>query len=713
MFERISIKGKISVILAVSALGLVLVLPLSLFSLKAEMLKDRQDKTRSVVETVYSLTAHYEVQARRGALTVERAQAAAKDALRAMRYGADEYFFISDLSPRMVMHPIRPELDGQDLSQNADPNGKRLFVAFADTVRRDGQGFVDYLWPKPGSSAPVAKLTFVRGFEPWGWVIGSGIYIDDVEAAFWSAALRLGGLGLLATGLGVSVALLISRTIVRPVRATTAIMQRLADGDTDFDVPGQDRGDELGVMARTVEVFRGNQVALKEQWERQAMEHRVTEQRARALERLTDHFDATVTSMIAAVTQAVDGLERTAESLSSTADRNKQQAASVAGASQQATVNVHTVAAAAEELSGAISEISHQVTVNAQISGQAVQASERANAQIANLGDATHRIGEVADLITSIASQTNLLALNATIEAARAGEAGRGFAVVAGEVKNLANQTAHATEEIAQQIAAVQQATEQAVTAIREITAIIGQSDEIGTSIAAAVQEQGAATGEIARSASEAAQGTEQVSASIGDVSDAALQTEQSAKTVLTAAQSLTAQAESLKSVVDSFLINVEAVNAAGIGDLFATSGSELYMPWTRDLAMGNDDIDNDHMILVGLVNRVHENVRKGRSAAVVGEVVEQLIAYTALHFDHEEQMMRDSAYPAFAEHRAQHEALKARAVELAGRIRGGAATSAGDDLLRLVRDWLCEHIQRHDRRFAEHLARTATPQAA
>ncbi|HYG89978.1 MAG TPA: bacteriohemerythrin [Azospirillum sp.] len=713
MFERISIKGKISIILGVSALGLVLVLMLSLFSLRAEMMKDRQDKTRSVVETAFSLVAHYEELARKGALTTEQAQDRAKDALRAMRYGADDYFFISDLSPRMVMHPIKPELDGQDMSQNADPNGKKLFIAFADVARRDGMGFVDYLWPKPGSSAPVPKLTYVRGFQAWGWVIGSGIYIDDVEVAFWSAALRLGGIGLTVTLLGVSVALLISRGIVRPVRATTAIMQRLADGDTDFDVPGQDRGDELGVMARTVEVFRGNQMALKEHWERQAMEHRVTEQRARALERLTDHFDAAVSGMIAAVTNAVDGLERTAGSLSNTADCNMQQAASVAGASQQATVNVQTVAAAAEELSAAISEISHQVTVSSEISGHAVAASERANGQIANLGDATRRIGEVANLITSIASQTNLLALNATIEAARAGEAGKGFAVVAGEVKNLANQTAHATEEISQQISSVQQATEQAVVAIREITAIIGQSDEIGTSIAAAVQEQGAATGEIARSANEAAHGTEQVSASIGDVSNSALEAKHAATHVLTAAQSLTAQAESLKSVVNSFLINVEAVNAAGIADLFASSGTDLYMPWSKDLIMGDDDIDNDHMILVGLINRVHDNVRKGRSAAVIGEVVEQLLAYTALHFDHEEQMMRETAYPDVAEHKAQHAELISRAKDLGERISTGGNPSAGDDLLRLLRDWLREHFQRHDKRFVDYLTRIGERRAA
>ena len=554
MLDRIGIKGKISVILGVSALGLVLVFALSLLGLRGELYKDRHDKAKSVVEVAYTLVAHHEALARKGALTTEQAQAAAKEALRALRYSGEEYFFISDLAPRMIMHPFKPELEGKDMSENKDPNGKRLFVEFAAVAQGGGQGFVDYLWPKPGAAQPVPKISYVHGFQPWGWVIGSGIYVDDVETAFWNAALRIGGIGLLVILAGAGVALLVSRTIVGPIKSMTAVMQRLADGDTDVAVPGMGRGDEIGVMARTVEVFREHQVALKAHWERQEVEHRVTEQRARALERLTEHFDATVSNMVGTVSKAVEGLESTAAGLSNTADRNLQQAASVASASQQASANVQTVADAAEELSKAISEISHQVTVSARISGHAVEASRRADGQIASLGNATQKIGEVADLITSIASQTNLLALNATIEAARAGEAGKGFAVVASEVKNLATQTANATDEIARIIQSVEAGTQTTVQAIGRIEETIRGVNDGAAAIAAAVEEQNAAMGEIARSVQEAATGTQRISAEIGEVSVSARGTLSTAREIAEASRTLDGEAQSLKHQIESFL---------------------------------------------------------------------------------------------------------------------------------------------------------------
>ncbi|PWC49318.1 bacteriohemerythrin [Azospirillum sp. TSA6c] len=717
LFERISIKGKIALILAAAGLGLALVAAVSLMSLRAEMMADRQDKTRNVVEVAHSLIAHFEAQERAGTLPRVQAQAQAKAALKSLRHDGEEYFFITDLAPRMIMHPIKPELDGTDVSRNADPNGKLLFQEFVRVVKADGAGFVDYLWPKPGSAQPVAKLSYVKGFAPWGWLIGSGIYIDDVDIAFREAALRLAGTGLLIGLAAVLLALLVSRAIVRPLDGLGRVMEDLAGGDSAVAVPGLGRGDEIGAMARTVEIFRVQQIDLARHWERQKIEHRVTEQRAGALKRLTDRFDATIAETIRTVGAAVATLETTARALSATADCNRREATSVASASQQASSSVQTVASAAEQLTGSIAVIGEQVVTSSTISTQAVEASHKAGERIDGLGQAAQKIGEVADLIAGIAGQTNLLALNATIEAARAGEMGKGFAVVASEVKTLANQTAKATEEIARHIADVQEATRAAVTAIREIGSIVARSDEIGTSIAAAVQQQGAATGEIARSAGEAADGTRQVSTSIDAVSDAARETERSADALLDAAGGLSRQAQGLRGMVDSFLVNVEAINAAPLADLHGApaganpEGSGLFMPWTDALAVGEEGIDTDHMILIALMNEAAALAgRAGRSggdrrasARALGEAVGRLLAYTALHFEQEERLMEQCGYPDTRVHKAQHEALRSRADDLRRRLDAG--DSVADELLALVREWLFEHIQRADKRIGEHLA--------
>ena len=350
----------------------------------------------------------------------------------------------------------------------------------------------------------------------------------------------------------------IGRSITSPLSEMTGAMLKLANGNKGIDIPSVGKTDEIGQMADAVQVFKDNMIKADRLAEEQAQEQQLREQRAEHIESMTHDFDTNVSGMLNMVSSASTELQSTAQTMSSTAEQTSQQATNVAGAAEQASANVQTVASAAEELSSSISEISRQVSQSTQVAGAAVAEVEGANEKVQGLAEAANKIGEVVALITDIADQTNLLALNATIEAARAGEAGKGFAVVASEVKNLANQTAKATEEISSQIGGIQGATQDAVQAIGSIGGIINQINEITSAIAAAVEEQGAATQEIARNVEQASSGTSEVSSSIGLVTQAASETGASSSEVLDASAELSQQAETLRSQVDSFINDIK-----------------------------------------------------------------------------------------------------------------------------------------------------------
>jgi methyl-accepting chemotaxis protein len=354
--------------------------------------------------------------------------------------------------------------------------------------------------------------------------------------------------------------LTIIRSITRPVRAMTGAMGKLAAGDKSVEIDGGDRRDEIGAMARAVVVFKDNAIEMDRlKIEQEAAEHRAAAEKKAAMAKLADEFDASVGAIVKTVSAASTEMQSAAAAMTATAEETSRQSVVVAAASEQTTTNVQTVASASEQLSSSISEISRQVAAASTISGKAVSEAERTDALVKGLAEAAQKIGAVTSLINEIASQTNLLALNATIEAARAGEAGKGFAVVASEVKSLANQTAKATEEIGAQIAAMQSATGETVSAIGSIGATIGQINEIATTIAAAVEEQGAATQEIARNVQQAATGTQEVSSTIIGVTQAAGETGAAASQVLSAAGELSSQAEQLHTQVDRFLAAVRA----------------------------------------------------------------------------------------------------------------------------------------------------------
>ena len=415
-----------------------------------------------------------------------------------------------------------------------------------------------------------------------------GLFSSSVSAASDIADVRR-FIRLMAAGGLVAVLLLVlsihtifGTVITRPLGAMTLAMRRLADGDTATAVAGQQRTDEIGDMARAVEVFKVNAIErtrleaeqkaqqaraaeqersaqAREEAQRKAAEEKAADERRAMRRKMADDFEQAVGSILDNVSSAADELETTANSLASTAETTQQLSTVVAAASEEASVNVHSVAAATEQMTGSVGEISRQVQESSTIAGQAVAQAQKTDTRITELSQAANRIGDVVKLITAIAEQTNLLALNATIEAARAGEAGKGFAVVAQEVKALAAQTAKATGDIGTQIAGMQMATEDSVEAIKEIGGTISRIAQIAAGISGAVEEQGAVTSEIARSVQQAAKGTAEVASNIVTVNRGAGETGSASAQVLSAAKSLAIESNHLKLEMQKFLHTIRA----------------------------------------------------------------------------------------------------------------------------------------------------------
>ncbi len=556
---KFGIGGKLLTLPAVMFIGFALLAGLASWKIYESISTERIDKVRSLTEAAVSRVKVVYARYQSGELTEEAAKTLVKDELRTTKFGSNDYFYIYDYDGFNIMHGAKPEREGKNFYTAVDPNGKQLVKEQIDHAR-DGTGVVSFMFPRLGSDVPVPKLTYQIAFDPWHWVIGTGVYVDDINARFAEVARQFFAIAITLGLVMAACGYLLSRQITRPLARMTAALKGLATGDRSLQVPETARHDEIGEMAKAAQVFKNNMIETEQLRAAQEVQKQQADlERRQVMLDLASKFETNVGGIVGGVTSAATELQSTAQAMTITAEGASRQSATVAKASEQATDNVQAVAAATKQLSSSIREIGQQVTKSSGMIGEAVQQATSSNEQVQGLSAAAEKIGDVLKLISGIAAQTNLLALNATIEAARAGDAGRGFAVVAAEVKALADQTARATKEIGSQIKAIQEATETSARSIQGIAETIGTVSEAATTIASAVAEQGAATQEIARNVTQAAQGTSEVASNISGVNQAAQQTGTAAAQVLARAGDLSRNGGLLKQQVEAFLIEVRA----------------------------------------------------------------------------------------------------------------------------------------------------------
>lgn len=505
------------------------------------LLEAKQEKLRDMVNTIMSQvqTLHDNATIRK-TMTEEDAKKQALHIVASSRFGADskDYFWVNDTVPTMIMHPIKPELNGKPLGDMVDPNGKKLFVEFVNVCRDKGAGFVDYMWPKPGEDKPVKKLSYVAMFQPWGWIIGTGVYIDDItktaavvesgtESMVYDQTFSQLGMILAAAlvfGLG---AAFVARTIAIPIHGVSNNLKDIAEGEGDLTVRIKVTGaDEVGRLSKWFNKFADRIHGLVSEVSTSSTE----------LAGSANNFHNLSTDV---ATGAAD-LSQRSSAASSQAMSMAQNMANLAMSMDQTVSNINLVAAAAEEMNTTVQEIARSAERARMISEEAVSQASSASGQIDTLGQKAEEIGKVTETINAISEQTKLLALNATIEAARAGDAGKGFAVVATEIKELARQTSDSTEEIGSRIEAIQTSIKDAVDVINRITRVITDVNQLVASIAAAVEEQAITSREIAANVAEASDGMNEINQNVAESSSSAIEiTTQIASVEVTSAELL------------------------------------------------------------------------------------------------------------------------------------------------------------------------------
>jgi len=549
-----SIRTPLLALVVLASLGLLGLAGFATWTIKGNELTAKIDMTKSADTIALSVAKEFDDRSSKGEMDVETAKTMAKNAIRAMRYGDDDYMFIYDDKGLNIVHGSKKDREGKNFIDTKDANG---YAYLPDMIKlaKAGGGHVFYTFPKPGANVGLPKVSTVVYYEPWNWVIGTGVYIDDVDAGFRRNITEFVLLFAVVLGVIGGLAILLARSISRPVAELAVATEHIGKGNYALRVPATNRRDEIGVLAVAVETLKNEAHAAETLRQEQAtMKRQAEEERTRSMQVLSDHFEANVMSAVNAISTRVDIADQAAGALASSANKVRDEATEVASAAEQVDANIQTISAATEQLSASVAEIASQITQSNTVTHEVVQKTEETDQMVKELAESVIKISGVVDLINDIASQTNLLALNATIEAARAGNAGKGFAVVANEVKNLANQTARATDEIVGQIETVKSATDRSVDALRRVISVIGTVMEISESIAAAVEEQTVATREISGTLHQAATGTKMVANFIVDMADMTKQVDDKARTVAETSSELKTQAQNLNAEIGGFL---------------------------------------------------------------------------------------------------------------------------------------------------------------
>ena len=608
---RLRVKYKLWLIITAAMAGMIVIVIGSALTLRESLLREKQNQTRNLVQTAYGVAEHYYGLSRSGRLSAEEAKAAALAVIRGLRYEEKDYFWINDMRPVMVMHPFKPELEGKDLSDFKDPDGRKLFVEFVDTVKKSGEGFVHYLWPKPNFKDPVPKVSFVKAFTPWGWVIGTGVYLDDVQAAFWNRVIGFGGMAAITLALLLALFFMISRNISRPLACMAKAEEKIAAGDLTIEVDCRNT-DEIGMLAN-------------------------------AMKNMLQSFNGllgAILSSSANVVSVVNVLhthaEKTAEGARTQASQADQIATAATEMSQTITDIARNASAAAEKTDEAMASASN----GKQIADRAVEtingvytSTVELAAVIEKLNSRTAEIGGIVTVIKDIADQTNLLALNAAIEAARAGEQGRGFAVVADEVRKLAERTIKATGEISQKIEGVQADSAETSRSMSEASdKVTGATDYIRNvgdaleSIVGSVQRVRDQVTQIAAAVDEQSAAAEEVSRNIENTNGIAKDMEKMSTEVMHEVNKLTAISEELRNVTGGFTIKGKELVMLDL----ARSDHKLFMERIASCLDGDLRLDAEQL-------PDHRNCRFGKWYTTDGrELCGSLSSYRAIDRPHE-----------------------------------------------------------------------------